>query len=101
MSLDIRQAIQFGKTQLIQVLPEFAITLANPADLRLEEIRRDGDKGEDWALTFSFPNPDYPMADPVRMLGTPPTQWGPRLAKVIVVNGVDGKMTEIREREAA
>jgi hypothetical protein len=98
MSLDIRQAIQFGKTQLTALLPEFAIKIASPSDLRLEEIKRDG---ENWALTFSFPNPDYPLSDPVRMLGTPHTQWGPRLAKVVVVDGTDGKLLELREREAA
>jgi hypothetical protein len=92
MSLEIKEVIQVARAQFKELLPELSI---DSTDVRLEEIEREG---ENWAVTLSVPNTrDEPslLGGVLRgslLLG--------RVAKVIVVNGADGKFIALRQRAA-
>lgn len=98
MSLDIKQAIQIGRTQLRELLPEFVNDSVNPSDIRLEEIERDGDN---WAITFSFPRPNFDQDNPVLRMSAAFEGRVQRQAKIILVDGKDGKFLALRERAVA
>jgi hypothetical protein len=118
MSLDIKDVIQLAKAQFKDLLPElsiYAIDAAVPkkkrgtgpitrpplspgeieSDIRLEEIEKEG---EDWAVTFSVPNPNY---GPSALLdGIRSARVLARIAKVVVIDGEEGKLLALRERAA-
>ncbi len=114
MSLDIKEVIQIARAQFKELLPELSINTKDtappkrkrvaaalsglkqdPADIRLEEIEKDGDN---WAVTFSVPNPNY---SPQALLdGIRSARTTARIAKVIVVDGTEGKLIALRERAA-
>jgi hypothetical protein len=116
MSLDIKEVIQIARAQFKSLLPELAIGATDeplPKDvpvgpntrqlleirdqnmIRLEEIEREGDN---WAVTFSVPNPNY---NPDALLaGIRNARNLARIAKVIVVDGSEGKLLALRERAA-
>jgi hypothetical protein len=117
MSLDIKEVIQVARAQFKELLPDLAIwpmvaaqsmggdaREAEPsipfckkdADIiRLEEIERDGDN---WAITFSVANPSY---NPNSLLGgIRNARNQARIAKIIVVDGSEGKLIALRERAA-
>lgn len=92
MSLDIKEVIQVARAQFKELLPDLAI---DTTDVRLEEIEREGDN---WAVTLSVPN----IRDDQSYLGgvkLPTISLG-RLAKIIVVDGKDGKFVALRQRAA-
>jgi hypothetical protein len=117
MSLDIREVIQVARAQFKELLPDLAIwpieavqgmggigTETEPttpfvkkdADIiRLEEIEREG---ENWAITFSVPNPSY--SPDALLAGIRSARNLARIAKVIVVDGSEGKLVALRERAA-
>jgi hypothetical protein len=118
MSLDIKEVIQIARAQFKELLPElsiYAIDAAVPkkkrgtgpmtgpplspgeieSDIRLEEIEREG---EDWAVTFSVPNPNY--SPDALLAGIRSARNLARIAKVVVVDGSEGKLVALRERAA-
>jgi hypothetical protein len=116
MSLDIKEVIQIARAQFKELLPELAIASTHdtlPKDsfagprtkklleirdqhvIRLEEIEKEG---ENWAITFSVPNPNF---NPNALLeGIRNARNLARVAKVIVVDGEEGKLVALRERAA-
>lgn len=112
MSLDIKQVIQIARSQFGELLPEIDPTPAPPAprkgmispslrrsaqqaDIRLEEIEREG---ENWAVTLSVPNPEFNSA--ALLEGIRNARNLARIAKVIVIDGEEGKLIALRERAA-
>jgi hypothetical protein len=93
MSLDIKEVIQIARAQFTELLPELSIH--NTADVRVEEIVREG---ENWAITFSVPNPKFSNPAAAPMGGSP--FYGARIAKVVVVDGSKGQFLALRERAA-
>jgi len=114
MSLGIKEVIQVARAQFIELLPELAILPTKVSapkgpktkgleairsqfrdDIRLEEIEKEG---ENWAVTFSVPNPNY---SPQAILdGIRSARNLARIAKVVVVEGSEGKLVALRERAA-
>jgi len=106
MSLDIKQVIQIARVQFKELLPELAIIPPAPIkgvpspkscaeDVRLEELEREG---QNWAVTLSVPNPGY-SADAL-LEGIRNARNLARIAKVIVIDGEEGKLVALRERAA-
>jgi hypothetical protein len=110
MSLEVKQVIEIAREQFIQLLPELALEISGlPAskkklqppprvkrvDIRLEELEKEGGN---WAVTLSVPNPDY---NPSALLeGIRTARDMARIAKVIVIDGEEGKLLALRERAA-
>jgi hypothetical protein len=112
MSLEVKQVIEVARTQFKELLPELAISPKPPrmqgvelppelkeswleSSIRLEELEKEG---ENWAITLSVPNPDYNSS--ALLEGIRSARNLARIAKVIVVNGEDGKLIALRERAA-
>jgi hypothetical protein len=113
MSLEVKQVIQVARTQFKELLPALAIFPRPPAligfvevppelqgswlesSIRLEELEKEGDN---WAVTLSVPNPDYNSS--ALLEGISNARTLARIAKVIVINGEDGKLLALRERAA-
>jgi hypothetical protein len=118
MSLEIKQVIQIARAQFKELLPELSIFATdviapkkkgvaaalsglsnspsqNKDDIRLEEIEREG---ENWAVTFSVPNPSY--SPDALLAGIRSARNLARIAKVVVVDGSEGKLVALRERAA-
>jgi hypothetical protein len=96
MSIEIKEVIQIAREQFKELAPELSI---DASDLRLEEIEREGDN---WALTFSVPNPRFGIAhsSAAGVMGGRPPFYGSRIAKIIVVDGSKGQFLALRERAA-
>lgn len=92
MALEIKQVIQVAREQFKQLLPDLDI---QTADIRLEEIEREGDN---WAITFSVPNPNYSVD--TLLEGIRRAMMDARIAKVVVVDGSEGQFLALRERAA-
>jgi len=112
MSLDITRVIQIARSQFGELLPEINPTPAPPApkkgvmspslkrsaqqaDIRLEEIEKEG---ENWAVTLSVSNPDYNSA--ALLEGIRNARIMARFAKVVVIDGKEGKLIALRDRAA-
>jgi hypothetical protein len=92
MSLDIKEVIQIARVQFKELLPDLSI---EATDVRVEEIEKEG---ENWAITFSVPNPSY---NPDALLtGIRNARMLARIAKVVVVDGSEGRFLALRERAA-
>jgi hypothetical protein len=116
MSLEIKQVIQIARAQFKELLPELALVATDGAvpeggpvgpvtrklleirdqqTIRLEEIEKEG---ENWAVTFSVPNPSF---NPDALLeGIRSARNLARIGKVVVVDGSEGKLVALRERAA-
>jgi hypothetical protein len=114
MSLDIKEVVQIAREQFVELLPDLEIVspslqeskVMGPATrqlkdivlqhrIRLEELEREG---ENWAVTLSVPNPDF---NPSALLeGIRNARSLARVAKVIVIDGEQGKLIALRERAA-
>jgi hypothetical protein len=92
MSLDVKEVIQIAREQFRELLPELSI---NATDVRLEEIEREG---ANWAVTFSVPN-NSGAGSLLSGISRPMMALG-RVAKVVVVDGTDGKLVALRQRAA-
>jgi hypothetical protein len=90
MALDIKQAIAAARIHFEEILPE----LASGADVRVEEIEREG---SNWAITLSVPPPDNSNSMAALFSKGP---FGYRSAKVIVVDGDQGNFIALRQRAA-
>lgn len=110
MSLEVKQVIEIARTQFKELLPELAIIPKLPApkkaelspqlkrlesSIRLEELEKEGDN---WAVTLSVPNLDYNSN--ALLEGIRSARNLAHIAKVIVINGEDGKLIALRERAA-
>ena len=121
MSLGIREVIQVARAQFVELLPDLAILPTKASvpssrgpvpkskllregdsilsqhghDIRLEEIEKEG---ENWAVTFSVPNPSY--RPDALLAGIRNARNLARIAKVVVVDGSEGKLVALRERAA-
>jgi hypothetical protein len=116
MSLEIKQVIQIARAQFKELLPELAIVatggtvpeggpvgpttkklleIRDQDAIRLEEIEKEG---ENWAVTFSVPNPSY--SPDALLAGIRNARNLARIAKVVVVDGSEGKLVALRERAA-
>jgi hypothetical protein len=122
MSLGIKDVIQVARAQFVELLPELAILPTKPPapsskapafkgsktkeieairssqlrdDIRLEEIEKEG---ENWAVTFSVPNPGY--SPDALLAGIRNARNLARIAKVVVVDGSEGKLVALRDRAA-
>jgi hypothetical protein len=110
MSLEVKQVIEVARTQFKELLPALAIFPKPPemlgvkvppeltgswleSSIRLEELEKEGDN---WAITLSVPNPDYNSS--ALLEGIRNARNLARIAKVIVINGEDGKLIALRER---
>jgi hypothetical protein len=104
MSLDIKEVIQVARAQFIELLPELAIIPPAPIkgvsspiscadDIRLEELEKEG---QNWAITLSVPNPSY--SPDALLAGIRSARSLARIAKVVVVDGSEGKLVALRER---
>jgi hypothetical protein len=91
MSLDIKEVIQIARAQFIELLPELSI---EASDVRLEEIEQEG---RNWAITFSVSNPNFKRS---QLIGVRASMELARMAKIIVVDGMDGKFVGLRQRAA-
>jgi len=114
MSLEVKQVIEIARTQFEKLLPALAIYPEPPgpenikskltpelkrswleSSIRLEELEKEG---ENWAVTLSVPNPDY---SPSAILeGIRNARNLARIAKVVVIDGEEGKLLALRERAA-
>jgi hypothetical protein len=111
MSLEVKQVVEIARTQFKELLPELAIIPEPPApkrgeipalsdrlwlesSIRLEELEKEGDN---WAITLSVRNPDYNSS---LLEGIRNARNLARIAKVIVINGEDGRLIALRERAA-
>jgi hypothetical protein len=110
MSLEVKQVIDIAREQFIQLLPELALEMSRlpsskgripppprpkRVDIRLEELEKEGGN---WAVTLSVPNPDY---NPKAILeGIRTARDMARIAKVVVIDGEQGKLVALRERAA-
>ncbi len=92
MSLDIKEVIQIARAQFKELLPDLSI---ETTDIRVEEIEREG---ENWAITFSVPNPNY--SPEALLAGIRNARTSARVAKVVVVDGAEGQFLALRERAA-
>jgi hypothetical protein len=92
MSLGVKELIQIAREQFKELLPELSI---DATDVRLEEIEREG---ANWAITFSVPNTGSAVSllSGVRI----PSMALGRVAKIVVVDGTDGKLVALRQRAA-
>lgn len=116
MSLDIKEVIQVARAQFKELLPELAIVatddtvpkgrLVGPKIKKLQEIRDQHvirleeieKEGKNWAVTLSVPNPNF---NPNALLeGIRNARSLARVAKVIVIDGEEGKLIALRERAA-
>jgi|GEM_PF-2076545 len=118
MSLDIKEVIQIAKAQFKELLPELSIgviDVASPkkkrgsgamtppplssgeieSDIRLEQIEKEG---ENWAVTFSVPNPNY--SNDALLAGIRSARTQARIAKIVVVDGSEGKLVALRQLAA-
>jgi hypothetical protein len=106
MSLDIKEVIQVARAQFKELLPELAIIPPAPIkgvpspkscaeDIRLEELEKEG---QNWAITLSVPNPSY--SPDALLAGIRSARTLARIAKVVVVDGSEGKLVALRERAA-
>ncbi|MGH9344110.1 MAG: hypothetical protein ACRD19_10150 [Terriglobia bacterium] len=118
MSLEIKEVIQIARKQFVELLPDLAIAPPSklPAkskitpntnrlidtvleyrakDVRLEELEKEG---ENWAVTLSVPNPDFKPGDLLE--GIRHARQLARVAKVVVIDGKEGKLVALRERAA-
>ncbi len=114
MGLEVKQVIEIARQQFRALLPDLALESsqfpAPPApkkgiappprlrqvDIRLEELEKEG---KNWAVTLSVPNPDYNPSALVE--GIRSARHMARIAKVIVIDGQEGKLIALRERERA
>ena len=110
MSLEVKRVVEIAREQFIQLLPELALEISRlpsskkglpppprlkRVDIRLEELEKEDGN---WAVTLSVPNPDY---NPNAILeGIRNARDMARIAKVIVVDGEEGKLLALRERAA-
>jgi hypothetical protein len=112
MSLDVKQVIEIAREQFKELLPELKIFPKPPeskniklppelkrswleSSIRLEELEKEG---FNWAITLSVPNPDY---NPSALLeGIRNARNLARIAKVVVIDGEEGKLIALRERAA-
>lgn len=92
MTLDIKEIIKIARAQFQELSSDLSI---DATDIRLEEIER---QGANWAMTFSVPNPRYSPGGAI--LSGINNPWGPRVAKVIVVDGSNGSLVALKERAA-
>lgn len=88
MSLTVKDAIQAARAHLAELMPE----IAKPEEIRLEEIERAGDN--DWAITFSIPGGSSLMGYSANPFGLN------RTAKIVIVDGTDGKFVALKQRAA-
>ncbi|MGA3263653.1 MAG: hypothetical protein ABSC47_06375 [Terracidiphilus sp.] len=116
MSLDIKEVIQIARAQFKELLPELAIVatddtvpkgrfvgpktkklqeIRDQQVIRLEEIEKEG---ENWAITLSIPNPSY--SPDALLAGIRSARNLARIAKVVVIDGSEGKLVALRERAA-
>ena len=113
MSLEVKEVIEIAREQFRELLSDLALDASRiqrpPApkkgispppriqrtDIRLEELEKEGDN---WAITLSVPNPDYNSS--ALLEGIRSARNLARIAKVIVVNGEDGRLIALRERAA-
>ena len=112
MSLEVKQVIEIARQQFKELLPELNIFPKPPeskniklspelkrswleSSIRLEELEKEG---VNWAITLSVPNPDY---NPSALLeGIRNARNLARIAKVVVIDGKEGKLVALRERAA-
>jgi hypothetical protein len=88
MSLNLKQVIEAAREHFRELLPEFA----KMQDIRLEEIEREG---KNWAVTLSAPSD---ASNDIVVLRSP---FGyNRIAKIVVVDGSDGRFVALRQRAA-
>ena len=113
MSLEVKQVIEIAREQFKELLPDLALDSRHlqvpPApkkglpppprtqrsDVRLEELEKEG---SNWAVTLSVPNPDYNSG--ALLEGFRSARNLARIAKVIVIDGEEGKLIALRERAA-
>jgi hypothetical protein len=55
-------------------------------------------EGENWAITLSIPNPSY--SPDALLAGIRSARNLARIAKVVVIDGSEGKLVALRERAA-
>ena len=114
MSLDVKQVIGIAREQFKELLPDLALD-SNPVapapkkgvrspvlekifqegNIRLEELEKEGGN---WAVTLSVPNPNYNSS--AFLEGILNARNMARIAKVIVIDGEEGKLVALRERAA-
>ncbi len=90
MPLDVKQAILAARTHFEDILPDLALR----TEVRVEEIEKEG---PNWAVTLSVPMPKEALAENLFSSRGP---FGLRTAKVVVVDGTDGKFVALRQRAA-
>jgi hypothetical protein len=88
MALSVKEAIQAARAHLAELMPE----IAKPEDIRLEEIERTAD--DDWAITLSVPG-----GSSLNGFSANPFGFN-RIAKIVVVDGRDGKFVALKQRAA-
>lgn len=94
MSLGIKEVIRAARAHFVDLLPEFP---AKSDDVRLEEIERDG---TNWAVTFSVPASSYNSLQEAFDVAANGPFGRRRIAKVIVVDGLDGQLVALKQRAA-
>lgn len=113
MALTVKEVIQAARAQFKELLPDLEVAhlskvplapstspgvfapVESIENIRLEELEREGNN---WAITLSVPNPDY---NPSALLeGIRNARNLARIAKVIVIDGEEGKLIALRERAA-
>jgi len=118
MGLEVKEVIRLAKRQFVELLPDLALAPTSQlpsrgrapektkklvdlvldqraANIRLEELEKEG---ENWAVTLSVPNPNFKEGDLLE--GIRQARSLARVAKVFVIDGEDGTLVALREREA-
>ena len=113
MSLTVKEVIQAARAQFKELLPDLEVaylskvpvsptpsttvwaTVDSPENIRLEELEKEG---KNWAVTLSVPNPEYNSG--ALLEGIRNARTLARIAKIIVIDGEEGKLLALRERAA-
>ncbi|WP_420236750.1 hypothetical protein ACOBR2_14085 [Telmatobacter bradus] len=92
MVLTVKEAIEAARLHFSELYQHEIDPLARE-QIRLEEIKRIPTKrmgGDNWAITFSYP---------VTSMSSSPFGFN-RIAKVVIVDGADGKFVSLKQRAA-
>ncbi len=98
MSLDVKEAIVAAREHFLHLLPEIVKSgEVREGEARLEEIEKEGNN---WAVTLSVPYKETSGNIYIKHLGGGSSFGYNRIAKIVVVDGSNGKFIALKQRAA-